>query len=530
MRSTFFIFLAFLIFSTGCRSNSSKAREVTKDTAITPVTAITRLVLDSNAVEEFISKTNLDQDQAGYFRNFYISRNYQYAWFTEDGLAEQAKAFWNLRNHYVEQNRDTTLFDRPLQNRMDTLMAGDTSFNLYTAATRNIELKLTHQFFTYAQNAYAGKLDPGELQWHIPRKKIDPVALLDSLVQTRGQDHNWEPVNNLYLRMRNELEKYNALVKSGGWAKVSIASGKKIKPGATDSIIPWLKQRLSVYGYIQSDSSKLYDDSLAIYVGLAQKSFGFSANKIINAELVNELSVPIERRVEQLLINMERMRWLPSQAASEFIVVNIPEFRAHIFEEGKEALAMDIVVGKAVHQTVIFTGDLKYVVFSPYWNVPSSITRNEIMPAMKKNSNYLARNNMEITGYNGSIPVIRQRPGGSNSLGLVKFLFPNSYNIYLHDTPAKSLFGRDRRDFSHGCIRLSKPFDLAKHLLRKDTSWTDEKIKAAMNKGEEKWVTLSGPVPVFITYFTSWVSNDGILNFRKDIYGHDEKLVERMFP
>ncbi|HTD93164.1 MAG TPA: L,D-transpeptidase family protein, partial [Chitinophagaceae bacterium] len=165
-----------------------------------------------------------------------------------------------------------------------------------------------------------------------------------------------------------------------------------------------------------------------------------------------------------------------------------------------------------------------YIVFSPYWNVPPSIIKNEVVPGIKKNKNYLANHNMEWN--NGAV---RQKPGPANSLGLVKFLFPNSYNIYLHDTPSKSLFSETNRAFSHGCIRLSEPKKMATYLLRKDPAWTNEKITKAMNSGTEKYVTLNPTIPVFIGYFTAWVDSEGRLNFRDDIYGHDKKMAEKMF-
>jgi murein L,D-transpeptidase YcbB/YkuD len=190
---------------------------------------------------------------------------------------------------------------------------------------------------------------------------------------------------------------------------------------------------------------------------------------------------------------------------------------------------MDIVVGKEANRTVIFSDELKYVVFSPYWNIPRSIVRNEIVPAMNRSSSYLSRNNMEITGNSNGLPVIRQKPGKGNALGKVKFIFPNQYNIYFHDTPAKTLFSRQKRAFSHGCIRLEQPFELAKYLLRNDNEWTDNKIQTAMNQSSEKWVELEKPVPVFIVYFTSWVDQEGLLHFREDIYGHDKRMERHLF-
>ena len=190
---------------------------------------------------------------------------------------------------------------------------------------------------------------------------------------------------------------------------------------------------------------------------------------------------------------------------------------------------MKIVVGTEAHRTVIFSDELRYVVFSPYWNVPRSIVRNEILPKMNRDPGYLGRMNMERTGTEGGLPVIRQRPGGANALGKVKFLFPNPYNIYLHDSPAKSLFDQTQRAFSHGCIRVSEPFELARYLLKDQPQWTDAAIRKAMNRGSEKWVTLEKKVPVFIYYLTAWVDEAGRVQFRDDIYGHDARMAAHLF-
>ncbi|RYZ21220.1 MAG: murein L,D-transpeptidase, partial [Chitinophagaceae bacterium] len=245
--------------------------------------------------------------------------------------------------------------------------------------------------------------------------------------------------------------------------------------------------------------------------------------------LASALNVPVEQRIRQILVNMERMRWLPKPASDTIIVANIPDFKLRVMEGRSTAMEMNIVVGKQGTNSVIFTNMLKYIVFAPYWNVPYSISKNEILPAMNRNKNYLARNNMEITGYNGKVPIVRQKPGGNNSLGKVKFLFPNSYNIYFHDTPAKSLFEKEQRAFSHGCIRLQKPFELAQYLLRYQPQWTADSIRSAMDSTKETWVTLPEAIPVFITYLTSYVDNNGDIHFMRDIYGHDKNLAERMF-
>lgn len=197
--------------------------------------------------------------------------------------------------------------------------------------------------------------------------------------------------------------------------------------------------------------------------------------------------------------------------------------------ENKKVFDMDVVVGKEGHNTTMFTGDLNQIVFSPYWNVPPSIVKNEILPDIEKDPNYLAENNMEEYGTEDGLPKIRQLPGPDNSLGRVKFLFPNSFNIYFHDTNAKELFNKSKRAYSHGCIRLSDPEKMAEYLLRDQPEWTPSRIEEAMNNDKETYVKLKNPVPVFITYYTSWVDDNHQLNFREDIYGHDSTMARKMF-
>ena len=220
---------------------------------------------------------------------------------------------------------------------------------------------------------------------------------------------------------------------------------------------------------------------------------------------------------------------MPAETDSSYVMVNIPEYKLHIYDNGKQQMSMNVIVGKEGTGTVIFTGKLKYIVFSPYWNVPQSIVEKEIVPGMNNDPDYLANHHMEITGHDGDLPSVRQLPGDDNSLGHVKFLFPNSYDIYLHDTPNHDLFSATNRSFSHGCIRVQYPDTLAQYLLRDQPEWTQEKIDSCMHLPEEKWVTLNNQVRVYIGYFTAWVDDNGKLNFRKDIYGHDEKMAEKLF-
>jgi murein L,D-transpeptidase YcbB/YkuD len=220
---------------------------------------------------------------------------------------------------------------------------------------------------------------------------------------------------------------------------------------------------------------------------------------------------------------------MPEAQPPDAIQVNIPEFRLHVFEAGRVVMSMDVVVGAHATRTVVFSDSVAQIVFNPTWTVPASITRNEILPAIRSDPDYLRKHDMEIIGGTESSPVIRQRPGPGNALGRVKFVFPNSYGIYMHDTPVTSVFDREHRALSHGCIRLSRPQELAEYLLIDDPDWPPDRITQAMTGRRETPVRLAKKRLVVITYFTAWVDTDGRLNFRDDVYGHDARLAGELF-
>jgi murein L,D-transpeptidase YcbB/YkuD len=235
------------------------------------------------------------------------------------------------------------------------------------------------------------------------------------------------------------------------------------------------------------------------------------------------MNVPIGERIRKIIVNMERCRWISPEfaRAKEYIVVNIPAFRLTFVRNGVPELISPVIVGKNVTKTVIFSGMMSYIVFSPYWNLPPSIINKEVKPGMARDKNYLEKHNMEWN--NGQV---QQKPGKNNSLGLVKFIFPNSNDIYLHDTPSKSLFAKENRAFSHGCIRVGKPRDLAIAILKEDPAWNPGRVDAAMHSGKENTVVLKNKIPVYIGYFTAWVDQQGAINFYKDIYNRDERLAQ----
>jgi murein L,D-transpeptidase YcbB/YkuD len=323
--------------------------------------------------------------------------------------------------------------------------------------------------------------------------------------------------------LQKALDRYYEIQRNGGWTKINATKKHYIK-GQSDAAITQLKKRLRASGDFNSeDDTPLFTDELVAAVKKVQKRFGFPENGVADAQLIKQLNIPIEERIRQLEINLERLQSVPVSPHTIQLVANIPEFKLHVYEGGTHVFDMNIVVGSESNKTVIFNDEMTHIVFSPYWNVPQSIVRNEILPAMRRNRNYLSRNGYEKIGEEDGLPVIRQKPGPGNALGLVKFVFPNNHAIYFHDTPAKGLFQLRKRAFSHGCIRLAEPAKLAQYLLRNQSEWSDEKIKKAMHSGKEQPVTLKEPVGVALTYFTAWVDKDELVHFREDVYGLDKK-------
>jgi L,D-transpeptidase YcbB len=525
MKSGFSYFICFVLILAifgACQEAADKKIAVETQALPSSLQAYPRF--DSASLEKIITQNKYRDSISDRLRRFYGNRNYQFAWFINNGLAEQANNFWNAQSNYIAFIRDSSLYNPLLQQMMDTI-SKDVSFA--DTAKLNVEIALTVHFFRFARRAYQGNIRLGErdLDWFIPRKRIEMTDLLDSMIQHKGENMAaYEPVNRQYQLLKQKLLAHYQMAEAGGWPSIETKE-KKLEKGDSAQAIVALKKRLHTTGdFLSNDSSREFTLSLEEAVKKFQRRYGLKEDGIIGGSSLKYLNEPVDVRIRQILVNMERMRWIPAEPSGDFILVNIPQYKLIVYENGKRKFEMNIVAGSSQHQTVIFTGDMKYVVFSPYWNVPPSIIKKEIVPGMRRNPNYLQRHNME---WNGG--AVRQKPGPNNSLGLVKFLFPNNYNIYLHDTPSKSLFDEPKRAFSHGCIRVSDPKKLAEWALRNQPEWNENKIVRAMNTGKEKYVTLTSTIPVFLGYFTAWVDEEGNLNFRDDIYGHDKKLADHLF-
>lgn len=530
-----------IVLFNACKQTSKKNEEKVGDTntekkvtdrnlSITTANSYNDLFLDSNSVAAYLDTMQASDKQKRRFLSFYNARNYQYAWFASDGLTEQARGFYNLYLFDSRHRSDSLTRDQNLKQKMDGLFAEE---DLKVSAADQLflqtELRLTRLFIEHGLEMYEkGYVKRKEMERFIPSKKVEEIYLADSLINKKHKDNKYfEDINEPYKKLKNSLAVYVQIAKTGGWPVVNY-KGKVLKTGSSDPAVITLKKRLSLSGDMAADTLPTFDQVLENGVKNFQIRYGYTPTGVVTQSLLKDINIPVEEKIEQLIVNLNRMRWMPSLPEGKMILVNIPEFVLHVKDGGKKVWDMNVVVGKEGHTTMMFTDELTNIVFSPYWNIPESIVRKEIMPKIASDPAYIARQNMEVVS-NGSLPVIRQLPGKDNSLGKVKFLFPNSFNIYFHDTPAKSLFGKDARAYSHGCIRLAEPKKLAEYLLQDQPEWDTVSIDSAMNQDHEQNVKLKKAIPVFITYYTAWVDDNGRLNFREDIYGHDKAIKEKMF-
>jgi L,D-transpeptidase YcbB len=422
---------------------------------------------------------------------------------------------------------------------------------------------LTVCVMRYISDLHIGRVNPKHFNFglDVEAKKYDlPDFVRENVVDSldvAAALAKVEPPYPGYQRTIQALHSYLEFAKEYGGNELP-AIQKTIAPGDSYSGVPQLIKLLRLVGDLPADASgpaggTVYQAPLADAVKSFQRRHGRTADGRITAQTLADINVPLTNRIRQMQLTLERWRWLPVALHSAPVVANIPEFRLRAYDENyKVALSMNVVVGKAYdHDTPVFSDIMQYVVFLPYWNVPYSISKAEFLPRVARDPDYLAKKGFEVVnnrqdvvtsgGVTGDILeqlragklYLRQMPGPKNSLGLVKFIFPNSSNVYMHDTPAQEFFAKSRRDFSHGCIRLEKPADLAVWVLHKNPGWDMDRVRAAMNGTPNQQVNLAHPIPVLIVYGTAVVTEDGIVHFYDDIYGHDaalEKALAQGYP
>ena len=540
------LLLTAVAFTSACSGDAEKGREM--DAAL-------RTFVGSAERPPFVTADNEGSRLWKQTREFYQKREFAPAWIENAEPRPQMEALIKALRGAHTDGLDPELYNvtRLEERRVEASKGFLTKKGFDPKEAGALDAWLTYLYMKYASDLADGLSDlaSADPAWKIRPEKFDPLAHLEKAVQEGRIAESLEelaPDSDEYRALRKVLGEYRAIKDKGGWPQLPKAL--KMKPGQKHAAVPALARRLSLTGDFKGNvpadgQAVAYSGDLVDAVKHFQRRHGLTDDGAIGAEVVDQLNVPVEARIRQIELNMERWRWLPRDLGERYILVNIPEMQLDVYEGNRVPLSMRVVVGKKDTQTPIFNEEMTYLVFSPYWNVPDSIAQGETLPAIMKDPAFLARNNMEVIDASGqtvdpssvdfadpSKYRFRQRPGGANSLGLVKFMFPNQYNVYLHDTPADSLFTRASRSFSHGCVRLENPVALAQYVLKDKSEWTREKIEAAMNAGEEQHVKLSSPIPVYLGYFTVAVSNDGLVQFRKDVYGIDgqqsSKLNDRL--
>jgi L,D-transpeptidase YcbB len=426
-----------------------------------------------------------------------------------------------------------------------------------------IDVALTVCVMRYISDLHIGKVNPKHFDFglDVEANKYDlPEFLKENVVEASdvaGVVAKVEPPYPGYQRTIQALQAYLEFAKEYDGNQLP-AIQKTIAPGESYPGVPQLIRLLRLVGDLPADAGlpsdgTVHQPPLVDAIRSFQRRHGRVPDGQITTQTLADLNVPLTRRVRQMQLTLERWRWLPVGLHSAPIVANIPEFRLRAYDEKyKVALSMNVVVGKAYdHNTPVFSDTMQYVVFRPYWSVPHSIAKAEFLPRIARDPDYLAKKGFEVVNSRQQVVTsgtvtsdilaqlragklyIRQPPGPKNSLGLVKFIFPNSYSVYMHDTPAQEFFAKSRRDFSHGCLRLEKPADLAVWVLRDNPGWGMDRVRAAMNGSPNQQVNLAHPIPVLIVYGTVIVNEDGLVHFYDDIYGHDaalEKVLAKGYP
>jgi L,D-transpeptidase YcbB len=481
---------------------------------------------------------------------FYDDRNYEVAWTRDGAPTTSAKGF--IQAFQDAASKGLIPEDYDASRWADRVQALNTKSD---DAISLFDVAMTVNVMRYISDLRIGRVNPSRFNFEIPvqDKKYDLAEFVsDNAVDATDVPKlivGVEPDSEEYRKTEAALAHYMDLAKKQGEAHADPLPtvSKAISVGGSYPALPALLTRLQLEGdaeagaTLSSPNTTTFDSSLSDAVKHYQHRHGFTEDGKLTPQTIQSLNVPMDLRVAQLQDSLERWRWLPEPYLHARLMVNLPEFVLRGFDpDHKLDFTMRVVVGKVMgqHETPVFTHMMKYLVFRPYWSVPVDIARKELVPHMESNHGYLASKNFEVTNNKGILQtdytakqvaqgavMVREKPGPKNSLGLVKFIFPNQYDIYLHSTPAVSLFEQTRRDFSHGCIRVQKPADLAAWVLQGQGDWDLDKVQEAMNSGSDnKTVSLKTPLPIVIFYLTAIVEDGDEVHFFDDIYGYDSEM------
>ena len=481
---------------------------------------------------------------------FYRTRKFNPAWIDEAGISIQATALLEMiRAAHLEGLTADEYHLAGIESLITEIRkTGDWQRDAHALA--DLDLLLTDSFLIYASHLLAGRVDPETIhsKWLAYTRKADLVELLQIALLTKSIGvtlKELRPAHEGYGMMRNALKRYRDIASRGGWH--AIPDGPILQRGDVSFRVVMIRRRLTMMGDLTKTRQKLtpvFDDTLDRAVRRYQKRHGLKVDGIVGAKTLAQLNMPLTDRIRALEINLERWRWLPHHLGDRYINVNVAGFNLEVIEGDDAAISMRVVVGTNYRRTPLFTSRMTSLVINPYWNIPPTLVEEDIYPLVQKNPQYLAAQKIRIfSDWSEGAPEVdstrvdwsrlhkgtfyyklRQDPGPHNALGRLKFLFPNKFAVYLHDTPHRQLFKRNKRGFSSGCIRVEKPIALAVYVLNRDAEWTRARIESAVNSGQRYVVRLPEAIPVHVLYWTAWVDRDGMVHFRDDIYGRDRLL------
>ena len=484
---------------------------------------------------------------------FYSQRHFAPGWLSLAGLSGQGR---NLLTVLQSAHQEGL---RPEEYHVPTIAVLAEQLRIFAGQgmpegilpMARLDILLTDAFLRYAGDVTGGRVEAAKVypeEWRAAPRSIDLVETLQHNLEY-GQAvealRDMLPTDRDYRRLRDYLAAYRQLAAEGGWSQ--IPDGPPLRPGESDWRLPWLRQHLIQVGDLDPAYwiyENYFDQMAAEALWRFQARHSLKSDGVLGPETLAALNVSVEERIRQIEINLERWRWLARDLGRRYLAVNIADFSVEVVEEGEAVLSMPVVVGTDYRRTPVFSAQLRYLDFAPYWNVPLTILREDKLPLIKADRNYLASHHYEIVARRNGVvePIepgsvdwegvtaetfpglLRQKPGPWNSLGRVKFMFPNKFHVYLHDTPQRHLFDRKRRSYSSGCIRVKRPFDLAFYLLQHQEGWAAQRIEEAMAADETLRVLLDEPLPVHILYRTAWVDGEGGLQFRNDVYQRDAVL------
>lgn len=476
---------------------------------------------------------------------FYVNRFYDPAWFIRNSFSNNGFDLLNYIRQVGQQGLQPNDYHLYLIEEYFKKVLSSTAPD--TTDMIKLDVLLTDAFLLLGSHLYYGKVDPENegANWKMQRK--DPELRLDLKLEEALMENEVEHELNMlapgyrsYWMMKEELAFFLKLDEQL-WPV--IFSDKAVKPGDSSQIVPKIRERLIKLRYKLSDSvSIIIDNELEEQLKMFQNDWGLNADGVLGKTTLEYLNCLPLKLMGQLKVNMERFRWLPPQMTRKHIIVNIANFKLDLIVGADTLISMRAVVGQETKRTPVFNESMTYIVFSPAWTVPNTILKEEVIPQLLKGPAYLTKKNMKLFRNDGSelaysdvdwstisesnFPyMVRQDPGPGNALGRVKFMFPNNYNVYIHDTPSKSFFARDARAVSHGCIRVEDPFDLAVLLLSDEPEWTPDNIRTAMQQPKEQTVLLKVPVDVMVIYLTAWTDGKDRIQFRNDVYKSDEKVL-----